>query len=50
MRKRFYCLIGIALLVSCRAAQPHVDKVIEDGIEVVLNHVEPYGSAFHPHS
>ncbi|MCJ7488396.1 MAG: 6-bladed beta-propeller [Candidatus Aminicenantes bacterium] len=42
MRKGFYCLMGIALLVSCRGTQTQVERIIEDGIEVVLNHIEPY--------
>jgi hypothetical protein len=42
MKKLSYCLLTIALLVSCRAKHPQVDKIIEDGVEVVINHVEPY--------
>jgi hypothetical protein len=42
MRKLSLCLFGMALLVSCKATQPQIDKVIEDGVEVVLNHIEPY--------
>ena len=41
--KRVFCfLVGISFLVSCGAKQPKIDKVIEDGVEVVLNHLEPY--------
>lgn len=42
MRKLSACLLIIVLLVSCKAKRPQVDKVIEDGVEVVLNHLEPY--------
>ena len=41
--KRLLCfLVGLSILISCGAKQPKVDKVIEDGVEVVLNHIEPY--------
>jgi len=40
---RLLCfLVGLSFLVSCGGKQPKVDKVIEDGVEVVLNHLEPY--------
>jgi len=34
------CIIG--LLVYCGPKQDEVDRHTEDGIEVVLNHLEPY--------
>ncbi len=42
MTKRFSCLVGIFLLLSCGGKQPQIDRIYEDGVEVVLNHVEPY--------
>lgn len=42
MRRLSFCLLGIVLLVSCRATQPQVDRLIEDGVEVIINHIEPY--------
>ncbi len=42
LKKAALCLIGLAFLVSCKGKQPQIDKIIEDGIEVVLNHNEPY--------
>ena len=42
MRKMAFCFLALALLVSCRAKHLPVDKIIEDGIEVVLNHHDPY--------
>jgi hypothetical protein len=40
---KLLCLfIGMSFLISCGGKQPKVDKVIEDGVEVVLNHLEPY--------
>ncbi len=42
MKKLLCFLVGMSFLVSCGGKQPKVDKVIEDGVEVVLNHLEPY--------
>jgi len=42
MKKLFVCLVAMSFLASCGSKQPKVDKVIEDGVEVVLNHLEPY--------
>jgi hypothetical protein len=40
---KLLCLfVGMSFLISCGGKQPKVDKVIEDGVEVVLNHLEPY--------
>lgn len=42
MKKPLSCLIGIFLLLSCGGRQAKIDRITEDGVEVVLNHVEPY--------
>jgi hypothetical protein len=42
MKKLFSCFIWIVLLLSCGGKQPKVDRIYEDGVEVVLNHLEPY--------
>ncbi|MBE3124692.1 MAG: 6-bladed beta-propeller [Acidobacteria bacterium] len=42
MKRVCCCLLGISFLVSCGGKQPQIDKVIEDGVEVVLNHINPY--------
>ena len=42
MRKRLCVLLGICLLGACSGGKPQVDKTIENGIEVVLNHINPY--------
>jgi len=42
MNKMLCFFVGMSFLVSCGGKQPQVDKVIEDGVEVVLNHLEPY--------
>jgi len=41
--KKLVCILLVAgLLSSCGGRKSRVDKVTEDGIEVVLNHLEPY--------
>jgi len=42
MNKPLCILLGIGLLASCGGRETRIDKVIEDGVEVVLNHIEPY--------
>jgi hypothetical protein len=43
MRKIPAYFLAITLLMSCKAKQSQVDKNVENGVEVVINHVEPYG-------
>jgi 6-bladed beta-propeller len=42
MNKPSCILLGIGLLASCGGKELRVDKIIEEGVEVVLNHIEPY--------
>ena len=42
MNRLFCCLLGISLLASCGSKQPQIDRIREGGVEVVINHVEPY--------
>lgn len=35
-------LSGVILLISCGPKKEQVDRIIENGVEVVLNHLEPY--------
>lgn len=42
MKKIIYLALIFTLLLSCVPKQEKVDKTIEDGVEVVLNHLEPY--------
>jgi hypothetical protein len=42
MRRISSCLLVMVLLVSCRAKQPQVDKTLDNGVEVVINHLSPY--------
>jgi hypothetical protein len=41
--RRLICLIlGAGLLAPCSGGRLEVDKTVEDGVEVVLNHAAPY--------
>jgi len=42
MRKPISLFAGLILLMACGPKEPGVDRVYEDGVEVILNHVEPY--------
>jgi len=42
MQKAIWCLFGAGLLISCANERTKIDKIHENGVEVVLNHIEPY--------
>jgi len=42
MKKIVYILFIIALFTSCALKQDEVERIIEDGVEVVLNYIEPF--------
>ncbi len=42
MRKIASLFAGLLVLVACGSRSPKIDKVYEDGVEVILNHIEPY--------
>lgn len=42
VKKLLSCLIGILFLLSCGHRHSQVDRIYENGVEVVLNHIEPY--------
>lgn len=42
MKRVCRCLLGIVLLASCGSNQAQIDRTREGGVEVVINHVEPY--------
>lgn len=42
-KKVFFCIFTLTIvLISCQSDKTTVEKVIEDGVEVVVNHLEPY--------
>lgn len=42
MKKLFCFIFGLVMVMSCGTKQPRINKIYEGGIEVVLNHLEPY--------
>lgn len=41
--KKLVCLISILILFSCCAPkQDEIERIIEDGVEVIINHLKPY--------
>jgi len=41
--KIFICIILLLILFSsCRPKQTQIEKITEDGVEVIINHLEPY--------
>lgn len=42
MRKFILLVLFLALSLSCGPNRTEVERIIEDGVEVVINHLEPY--------
>jgi len=42
MRRPISLFTGLIFLIACGSKSPRVEKVYEDGVEVILNHLEPY--------
>jgi len=42
MKKLIYLISVLSLFLYCGTKQEKVEKIMEDGVEVVLNHLEPY--------
>jgi len=42
MKKIIHLALILTILLCCVHKQEKVDKIIEDGVEVILNHIEPY--------
>ncbi len=42
MKKIIYLALIITILFCCAPKQEKVERIIEDGVEVVVNHLEPY--------
>lgn len=42
MKKLLYLILFLALIYSCGPKQDQVERIIEDGVEVIINHLEPY--------
>jgi len=42
MKKPLYLILFLTLVYSCGPKQDKVERIIEDGVEVVVNQIEPY--------
>ena len=42
MKKPLYLIIILSIFACCGLRQEEVERIIEDGVEVVINHLEPY--------
>ena len=42
MKKCLYLFLAICALFCCGPKQEKVERIIEDGVEVVVNHLDPY--------
>ncbi len=42
MKKLSYLVLILSLFVYCGTKQDEVERIFEDGVEVVINHLEPY--------
>jgi len=42
MKKLIYLVLMLYLLFSCGSKQEKVEKTMENGVEIVINHLEPY--------
>jgi len=42
MKKIIYLALILTILLCCVHKQEKVERIIEDGVEVIINHLEPY--------
>jgi hypothetical protein len=42
MKKLIYLILFLSIFLYCVPKQDKVERIIEDGVEVVVNHIEPY--------
>jgi len=42
MKKLIYLVLILSLFLFCGPKQEKVERIMEDGVEVVVNHIEPY--------
>jgi len=42
MKKLIYLVLILSIFLYCAPKQEKIERIIEDGIEVVVNHLEPY--------
>lgn len=42
MKKLIYLVLILSIFLYCAPKQEKVERILEDGVEVVINHIEPY--------
>jgi len=42
MKKAIFALGIILTFINCSSNEPKVDRIVEDGVEIIQNHMEPY--------
>ncbi len=42
MKKNIYLIMALCVFFSCGPKPERVEKIMEDGVEIVINHMEPY--------
>jgi len=42
MKRITYVILIFSMFICCKPKQEKIERVIEDGVEVILNHIEPY--------
>ncbi len=42
MKKNLFLLLCLVFFLTCGQKQKEVERIVEDGVEVVINHIEPY--------
>jgi len=42
MKKLIFLFLIISLFLYCGPKQEKIERVIEDGVEIIVNHIEPY--------
>ena len=42
MKRLLYLVLIVFIISSCTPKQEEVERIIEDGVEVIVNHLEPY--------
>ena len=50
MKKFGIFLFIVLFLLLCRPKQDKVERIVEDGVEIVINHLEPYEIKGEPNS
>ncbi|UCE21508.1 MAG: 6-bladed beta-propeller [Candidatus Aminicenantes bacterium] len=42
MKKNIYLIMALCIFFACGPKSERVEKIMEDGVEIVINHLEPY--------